>query len=170
VEICSVGPAQAKASVSELIELLQDAVESGASVGFLPPLERTEAADYWNTVFEAIARGNRVLIIAGRDGRVEGAVQLDLDGRPNASHRAEVIKLFVHRRSRRQGLGVRLMEVVESVARSRDRTLLVLDTREGDAAELLYLRLGYQRAGVIPGYARSSNGELDATVFMYKQL
>ncbi len=62
------------------------------------------------------------------------------------------------------------MAALERRAVREARTLLVLDTRQGDAAEQLYRRLGYSEAGVIPAYARSADGMLDATVFMYKLL
>jgi len=62
------------------------------------------------------------------------------------------------------------MRRLEDLARERGRVLLVLDTREGDAAELLYQKLGYTVAGVIPGYARSASGALDGSVFYYKHL
>jgi hypothetical protein len=62
------------------------------------------------------------------------------------------------------------MDAVESAAREAGRTLLVLDTRQGDIAEELYLSLGYTLAGVIPQYARSANGELHATSLFYKLL
>lgn len=52
----------------------------------------------------------------------------------------------------------------------RGRTLLVLDTRSGDPSESLYTLLGYTTAGVIPGYARSASGQLDATTIMYQHL
>jgi GNAT superfamily N-acetyltransferase len=80
------------------------------------------------------------------------------------------MKLFVHRRARRQGIGTLLMKAVENCAKERDRSLLVLDTREGDPSERLYLSLGYRRAGVIPGYARSASGELHGTVFFYREI
>ncbi|MCD1189597.1 GNAT family N-acetyltransferase, partial [Vibrio cholerae] len=48
--------------------------------------------------------------------------------------------------------------------------LLVLDTRLGDVASLLYRSIGYTEAGQIPQFARSSNGKLEATVYFYKQL
>jgi ribosomal protein S18 acetylase RimI-like enzyme len=97
-------------------------------------------------------------------------VQLDLSTRANGRHRAEVIRLLVHRRARRRGLGRALMEAVEAEARRRERTTLVLDTRAGDPSEALYQSLGWQRAGVIPRYARSANGAFDASAFYYKLL
>ena len=41
-----------------------------------------------------------------------------------------------------------------------------LDTVAGDAAERLYTQLGYERVGVIPGYALYPDGRpCDTTVF-----
>jgi GNAT superfamily N-acetyltransferase len=150
--------------------LLQDAVDSGASVGFLPPLADGEAAAYWVEVVEALAGGSRILLSAAIDGHVVGAVQLDLARKPNARHRAEVMKLMVHRNARRRGIGQALMLAAEAEARSLGRTLLVLDTRRGDPSEVLYEKLGYQRAGVIPDYACCSDGQLHDTVFFYKRV
>ena len=46
----------------------------------------------------------------------------------------------------------------------------MLDTRQGDVAEGLYRKLGWQEAGVVPRYARGADGALHATVFFYKEL
>ena len=158
------------ALTDQLIDLLVDAVESGASVGFLPPCDPTEGRAYWTGVQRAMTQGHRVLLAAVEDGRVWGAVQLDFAAMPNARHRAEVMKLLVHRQVRRRGIGRALMQAVERAARSAGRTLLVLDTRRGDAAEALYRSLGYVRAGIIPRYARSASGVLEDTVYLYREL
>ena len=86
-----------------LAALLQDAVDSGASVGFLPPVSDEEALAYWSGVEAAVAEGSRVLVLAteAARGALLGSAQLDLAGRPNASHRAEVAKVMVHRSARR---------------------------------------------------------------------
>ena len=157
-------------SADDLIELLQDAVESGASVGFLPPVNREDASAYWRGIFHEIATGKRLVLGAIEGTRLVGSAQLELASKPNALHRAEVQRVLVHRSSRRQGIAEQLMRRVEELARERGRTLLVLDTREGDPAELLYRKLGYTAAGVIPGYARSADGALDGSVFYYKSL
>jgi ribosomal protein S18 acetylase RimI-like enzyme len=155
--------------LDELVELLQDAVDSGASVGFLPPLAESVARDYWNAVAGDIDQGRR-LLLGAFDGRLVGSVQLELATRPNALHRAEVQRLLVHRSFRRRGIGEQLMRELERLAERNGRTLLVLDTRAGDPSERLYQKLGYVRAGVIPSYARSAGGALDATAFYYRQL
>jgi len=160
----------AERKINELADLLIDAVDSGASVGFMPPLGREEALAYWREVIAAMQAGSRVLLVALEDNRVEGSVQLALETRANGNHRAELIKLFVHRRARRKGLAKALMAEAESAARCLGRTLLVLDTRKGGEAEKLFASIGYMRIGEVPEYARSGDGSLHTTVFFYRQL
>ncbi len=162
--------ADAGACLDGLVALLRDVVDGGASVGFLPPLDPAAAAEYWVAAIRAVAAGTRVLLAAVEDGAVLGSVQADLAPMPNARHRAEVMKLMVHSVARRRGIGGALMRAIEDAARAMGRTLLVLDTRRGDAAERLYERLGYVRAGVIPRYARGAAGSLDDTVLFYREL
>jgi acetyltransferase len=150
-----------------LVELLRDAVDGGASVGYLPPLGNEEAGAYWQSVEQALTGGRRELLVAELDGKVTGAAQLELAAFPNARHRAEVLKLLVHGSARRRGIGRALMRELEEVARSHGRTLLVLDTLEGHPAEQLYVALGYRRVGAIPGYARVGSGALEPTVIYY---
>ena len=152
--------------IADLADLLIVVVADGASVGFLPPLGREEAVAYWQ---DALAPGV-VLLIAEQAGRIVGTVQLQCAPKLNAAHRAEIAKLMVHPDARRQGLGRRLMEAAEAEAYRLGRTLLVLDTREGDASNGLYAALGYAEVGRIPRYARSASGELDGTVIYFKEL
>ena len=165
-----VRPEEEQTVLPELISLLQDTVASGASVGFLPPLSEEDAHQYWRGVFQEVASGTCVLLVARHAGRIVGSVQLALATKPNGLHRAEVQKLFVLQSQRRRGTGHALMQAIEQAARECRRTLLVLDTRQGDTAEQLYRKLGYQEAGVIPAYALSAAGTLDSTIYFYKML
>ncbi len=165
-----VHPETVQTRLPELIDLLQDAVTSGSSIGFLPPLSTQEAHQYWKSVFHEVEQQTCVLLVAYEAGSIIGSVQLALATKPNALHRAEVQKLFVLQKKRRHGIGQALMEAIEQVAHKHKRTLLVLDTRQGDSGERLYRRLGYQEAGVIPAYAKSATGTLDSTVLFYKIL
>jgi ribosomal protein S18 acetylase RimI-like enzyme len=154
-----------------LVALLWDAVDSGASIGFLPPLDDAEGAAYWDSVAVAVQRGSQVLL-AAHDGELGlvGSAQLELTTRPNARHRAEVTKVMVARRARRRGIGRALMLALEDHACRLGRTTLVLDTRQGDPSEVLYRAVGWTFAGAIPRYAQSASGTLDATALYYKLL
>jgi GNAT superfamily N-acetyltransferase len=111
-----------------------------------------------------------ILLVAEIDGEIVGTAQLELAMRANGRHRAEVNKVLVHPHWQRQGIGRQLMTEIEAVARREGRTLLHLDTREGDASNLAYRALGWTEAGRIPKWARSASGTLDATIFYFKEL
>jgi acetyltransferase len=163
-------PEEAEIYIHQLAELLMDAVQSGASVGFMATPNEAEASNYWHGVIDAIRDKRRILLAALEGEVVQGSVQIDLEMRPNGTHRAEAMKLFVHRRARRQGLARSLMSELESVARRLGRTLLIMDTRKGGEAEKMCASLGYIRYGEVPNYARSQDGQLHTTVFFYRQI
>jgi GNAT superfamily N-acetyltransferase len=159
------------AGAGQLAEVLRACVLAGASVGFELPFPQEEARAFWLGLQGAVERGERRLfVVRGSDGRIDGTLQLMLAGMPNGRHRAELSKMLVHPRARRQGLAQALVRHAESMARSLGRTLIVLDTCTGEPAEGMYARLGYDRCGEIPQYATMPDGRLGATTFMYKLL
>lgn len=157
------------ADVRDLAHLLCDAVDAGASVSFLAPFEIGEAEAYWREVL-AKGTGRSAFLVARDEAGIAGSVQLHPSWAPNQPHRGEIAKLLVHRRARRRGIARALMEAVEAQARALGFTLLTLDTKVGDAAEQLYERSGWQRVGVIPGYALNPDGTPADTVIFYKAL
>ena len=154
----------------QLAELLLDAVDGGASVGFMQPLGMHRAEAFWQQVAEGVARGERALLVAEDGLGICGTVQLVLSQPDNQPHRADLAKMLVHRRARRRGLGAALMRAAEQAARDSGKTLLVLDTVSHSDADRLYTRLGWQRVGEIPGYALWPQGGLCATTYFYKAL
>jgi len=151
--------------LDELVDILIGVVADGASVGYLPPLDPASARSYW----EGVIRPGNILLVAERDGQIVGTGQLELAMRKNGNHRAEVNKVLVHPDNQRQGIGRQIMEALDDIARREGRTLLHLDTREGDGSNDLYSRIGYIEAGRIPDWARSADGTLHTTVFYFKK-
>jgi ribosomal protein S18 acetylase RimI-like enzyme len=111
-----------------------------------------------------------ILFVAKINNQIVGSVQLHLCTKQNGGHRAEIAKLMTHPNYRRIGIGRLLMQKAEERANQESRSLLILDTREGDPSNHLYTSMGYIQAGRIPNYAKSANGELHATIFYYKNL
>jgi len=157
------------ARIEGLADVLIDCVERGASVSFMHPLTRERAIGFWRGVADGVARGERALLVAEDSRGVCGTVQLILAQPENQPHRAELAKMLVHRRARRHGLGAALMREAEDIARERGKTLLVLDTASADA-ERLYERMGWEKVGVIPGYALLPQGGLCQTTVYYRNL
>jgi GNAT superfamily N-acetyltransferase len=156
--------------IDALAGVLIDCVDGDASVSFMHPLTRDRAAAFWRRVAHGVAAGERALLVAEDAAGVCGTVQLVLDQPENQPHRADLAKMLVHRRARRQGLGAALMQAAEATARDSGKTLLVLDAVTGGDAARLYERLGWQRVGDIPDYALMPRGGLCATTVYYRNL
>jgi GNAT superfamily N-acetyltransferase len=156
--------------IRELCDVLIDCVEGGASVSFMLPISRATAESFWRGVAASAARGERIVLAACEaSGTIIGTVQILMAQPENQPHRADVAKMLVQRRARRHGVGAALLAAAESCARGAGKTLLVLDTASGEA-ERLYAKLGWQRCGIIPGYALLPQGGLCDTTIFYRLL
>ncbi|WP_328504821.1 GNAT family N-acetyltransferase [Streptomyces sp. NBC_00457] len=162
---------QLLAAVEELADLLTDTVHSGASIGFLAPLDRAAAVAWWTEWAAEVAAGRLAVWIAHDEGgRVAGTVSLAFPAKPNSRHRAELVKLMVLRDARGQGLGRTLLDTAERAAAEAGITLLHLDTETDSLAERLYRSAGWTRLGAIPDYAASPAGVLRPTTIYFKQV
>ncbi len=156
--------------IAGLADILVDCVEGGASVSFMHPLSHERAVAFWRRVSQDVVAGERLLLAAGDELGLCGTVQLLLSQPENQPHRADLAKMLVHRRCRRQGLGSALMRAAEAAARECGKTLLVLDAVTGGDGARLYERLGWVRVGDIPGYALNPRGGLASTTYYYRDL
>ncbi|WP_307439733.1 GNAT family N-acetyltransferase [Bacillus sp. V2I10] len=150
--------------IEQLADLLIKIVEGGASIGFLPPMSLSQATEYWESVLEPSV----ILLIAKVNDEIAGSVQLHLCMKQNGGHRAEIAKLITHPDYRRKGIARLLMQKAEERAIQEKRSLLVLDTREGDVSNQLYNSMGFTECGRIPFFAESAGGKLDTTILYYK--
>ncbi|WP_369227136.1 N-acetyltransferase family protein [Streptomyces sp. R39] len=167
------GEAQLGDRTVELAGLLADTVNAGASLGFLAPLDPEEAVTWWAGRAAAVAAGDLAVWVAlDAGGRVVGTVGLSFPfpGKPNSRHRAELVKLMVHRDARGRGVARGLLAVAEEAAAAAGITLLHLDTETDSPAERLYRSAGWTRAGVIPDYAADPSGVLRPTTLYYKRV
>lgn len=158
------------AQIEALADVLIDCVDGGASVSFMHPLTRERGVEFWRRVAQGVAAGKRALLVAEDHQGICGTVQLIFDLPENQPHRADLAKMLVHHRVRRQGLGAALMKAAEETARQCGKTLLVLDAvTNGDAARL-YERLGWVRVGDVPNFALMPQGEPCSTTYYYRNL
>jgi GNAT superfamily N-acetyltransferase len=171
VTVRRLDPNEAAASVDALADVLMDCVQGGASVNFMWPLPHDKALAFWRGVAEGVARNERVLLVAeDAAGQIVGTVQLITAMPDNQPHRADVAKMLVHRKARRQGIAQQLMAAVDDTARAEGKTVLVLDTVTGGDAQRLYTRAGWQRVGEVPDYALMPDGALCGTTFFCRRL
>ena len=157
----------------QLTELLVDCVNGGGSMGFLRPLGVADARDHWLAAARGAEAGERVILVAreGPEGPIVGSAQLVPATQQNGRHRAEVQKVMVSSTHRRRGIARRLMAELETLARTRGVTLIVLDTAEGwSGARAFYESIGYTYAGGIPDFALDPDGAPTTNAIYYKAL
>ncbi|KQY97278.1 hypothetical protein ASD45_21550 [Pseudolabrys sp. Root1462] len=170
VVIRELAAAEAERRLGELGAILRDAVDSGASVNFLEGFTQSEAEEFWRGQISGLADGGRHLLVAEDGDRLIGTVVLTKAPQPNQPHRADVGKMLVLASHRRKGVGRRLLDAVEALAREEGRTLLMLDTTLGSSGDLLYRSCGWVQYGIVPGHALSTLGVPTATAFFYKEV
>jgi acetyltransferase len=167
--IVELSAADVESHLDALAGLVLDAHESGMALGLAAPLTMDGARAAYEKTAERLSK-DRILLAAFDADELVGAVQLSRAEAGNGRHRAEVQRLVVRGDRRGRGVGRALMEAVVDEARKRGLKLLWLTTHADTAAERVYERLGWSRAGVIPDYAELPNGELAANAFFYLRL
>lgn len=168
VEVLDV--AAAGSAEPRLTGILVACVESGASIGFLPPMAPDTARALWRGVAKDVAAGTRVLLAGWVDGVLCGTVTLALSTAPAQPHHAEAQKMLVHPSTRRRGLARALMRRLEHEAERVGRRLLTLHTRAGGPAETLSRAMGWRELGSIPGYVLRADGTPEEVRFFWKRL
>lgn len=160
-------------------------LQDGTLASFLPDknnhIDHAQLAAYWLNHIHQITTGSSVLILQFApspksdedEPELAGSVLLTMPPSITSPNKAKVEKLLVSPKHRRKGVARRLMALLEEVAVSKGRGLLLLDTAVGSAGAVgLYRKLGYVEVGVVPRYGvdpRGGGGLVDE-MFFYKDL
>jgi GNAT superfamily N-acetyltransferase len=159
-----------EADYSQLAETLIESVAGGGSISFMHPVSHEKAMAFWAKIAQGVVAGERILLVARDEGgRIVGTVQSAIDLPENQPHRADIAKMMVHPRARRQGVAESLMREIERLTFAAGKTLMVLDTETGAAASHLYAKLGWSVAGHIPDFALKPHGGFCSTTYMFKR-
>lgn len=149
-----------------LLSLIAESVGDQAILGFTAPLAHDES-EAWLARLDADLRAGRLLLLLARskDGTVEGMVALEPGGLATQRHHVTVRRAFL--RASRRGSHVLLYAVLQILAQCEARgwTTLLVDVREGTAAERLWRRLGFREYGRLEDYARHA-GRIHAGIFL----
>src|SRR5262249_3275927 len=71
-----------------LADVLRAVVYDGAGVSFVVPFSMDDARAFWiERVLPGVGAGTRHVLVARRDGRIVGTVQIDCATPPNQTHR-----------------------------------------------------------------------------------
>ena len=139
--------------LDDLCEATEAAIVEGGGFGWLKPPPRHILENYWKGM---LLIPERRLVVGRLDGVVCSSAQLSRPPRNNeAQARAGTISAaFVAPWARGHGIGHRIIEEIEQLARELGLLVLNLDLRDTQRAAIhLYESMGYQRWGTQPFYA-----------------
>lgn len=170
MEIVALDRDGVEAALADLAQLLLDAHDAGMALGLAAPLTPERARSAWLELAGRLEPERRELLVARDGGRVVGSVHLARAAAENGTHRAEIQRLAVRADRRGGGIGRALLAAAVARARELGLRLLWLTTHEGTGADRFYVRTGWTRLGVMPGYARLPDGSLAGNAFFYLEL
>lgn len=129
----------------------------------------------WNRaqVTDALVMPNTHYVLAAIDGGPprEGEAAAGFALSRGAADEEELLLIAVHPEHRGRGIGGRLLERFIAEAQARGATRLFLEMRDGNRAESLYRRHGFESVGRRRHYyRRGSAGPLDAITFVREHL
>jgi [ribosomal protein S18]-alanine N-acetyltransferase len=119
-------------------------------------------------VSDSLLMPNTHYLLAGADGRPprEGQPAAGFALSREVVQEEELLLIAVHPAHRGRGIGGALLEAFAGAARKRGSTRLFLEMREGNKAESLYRRHGFESVGRRQHYYRRGSGSpLDAITF-----
>lgn len=156
-----------------LAALMIDVLQSNTTSAFQHShviQQHRDAERYFHSLRAPMARHELMLWIAVCDSIVVGSVQLSICQRPDGQNRAEVLQLLMHSSAQCEGIGRKLMQVLEQKAQSCHRGLLYLDVIAGSTTENFYRAHGYHFLGELPDYAFCGDGHPQPGAIYYKRL
>lgn len=156
--------------VLPLVQLLGTVIRDGGSMGFLADAKDSELMEFWSSELSKIHRGMNTLFCAMDADVCIGAGILTRELKISWRHRADVRKLMTHPKYRRQGIALRILTRMETIATERGVRLLTLRTEAGSVASVLYSKMNWVLMGTVPNYATGPDGSLHSVSFYYKEL
>lgn len=155
-----------------LAEITIDCVEEGSAVGFMHPLSKEKAVNFWKEILASASQGERIVLVAEDTltHTLVGTVQSIFAPAENRTYWADIAKMQVLRRARKMGVGTALMQAIEAASRSAGKTHLFLDTVTNGDGERLYEKLGWQRCGKIPEFAYWPQGNCSCDVTLFYKI
>jgi GNAT superfamily N-acetyltransferase len=162
--------AGALSAVPRLSAILIDCVAEGTGMVFLPPLAPETARGFWRETARGVAGGTQRLLAGWVAGVLVGTVTVSFATAQTQPHRANLDGLLVDPGVPGPDMVRRLMLRAEAEAGRAERTMLLLQARDGSPEQAVSRDLGWREVGRLPRNIRRQDGTEADTLLLWKMI
>lgn len=166
-----VDPPVTTALVGELTRLWAKVTNAGGSVGFVAPVTEEEVRPHTVAILARVIDGSDTLVALTEGDQIVAWCVLAANDSPPRQGWRNVRHVQVDPDCQRGGLGGRLMQAAEAVARGvLNLEALSLKARTGTGAEDFYRRHGFVEVGRLPRAVKVAEDDYRDDIIMWRRL
>lgn len=157
--------------VDELTVLWAKVTNSGGSVGFVAPVTLEDVRPHTVAILSRVIDGSDTLVALTKGEQIVAWCVLAANDSPPRQGWRNVRHVQVDPECQGEGLGGRLLQAVEAVARGvLELEALSLKVRTGTGAEEFYRRHGFVEVGRLPGAVKVAENDYRDDIIMWRRL
>jgi len=142
--------------IEALYRLFNDSILQGGTIGFLKPMTRKRAQEYFDALKRGIQSGDILAVVAGGK-TLDGFGLIRRDEGELFRHCYEMGRVMVRRELQRHGLGAAIVQRLLAEAKRRKVEIVWLDVRISNVAAIeLFTKLGFRTWGIFPDRIKTS--------------
>lgn len=152
-----------------LHELFNSSIMHGGTIGFLKPMSRKRAHEYFSYLRTGIESGDVIAVVAG-DRPIDGFGLIRRDLGELRRHCFELGRVMVRHEMQRHGMGAAIVKRLLAEARRRKVEILWLDVRMTNVAAIeMFNKLGFRTWGIFPNRVKDRRTYVDV-LYMFCDL
>jgi ribosomal protein S18 acetylase RimI-like enzyme len=149
------------ADITALHTLFNRSILHGGTIGFLKPMIRKVAQEYFDSLKNGIEKGDVIAVVAGSKP-FDGFGLIRRDDNELRRHCWEMGRVMVRQEMQRHGLGVAIVRRLVAEAKRRKVEILWLDVRITNVPAIeLFQKLGFRPWGIFPGCIKDRRNYVD---------
>jgi ribosomal protein S18 acetylase RimI-like enzyme len=144
-----------------LFDLFNKSILHGGTIGFLKPMTRKRAQEYFEHLKRGIHAGDIIAVVAGSKP-LDGFGLIRRDQEELSQHCFEMGRVMVRPELQRHGLGIAIVQRLLAEAKRRKVEIVWLDVRITNVAAIeLFQKLGFRTWGIFPDRIKTGRSYVD---------
>lgn len=145
----------------ELYRLFNDSILHGGTIGFLRPMTRRKAQEYFESLKSSIHKGETIAVVSGTKP-FTGFGLIRRDDGELFRHCWEMGRVMVRPTMQRHGLGAAIVQRLVAEAKRRKIEMLWLDVRITNVPAIeLFQKIGFRTWGIFPNRIKAGREYAD---------